>query len=84
MILSLPKEKKIAFFNAATPEVRTNEASKDAEKGFLEGVVNWCKGAANTVWEFVKENKEEVFSWGYAILREVFDSRRRPSPGRRR
>jgi small GTP-binding protein len=84
MILSLPKEKKVAFFNAATPEVRTNEASKDAEKGFFDEVFNWCKEAANTVWEFVKENKREILSWLRTIGEVVVEQKKRSGSGRRR
>lgn len=84
IILALPKEKKVAFFNAATPEVRTNEASKDAEKGFWEGVGDWCKEAANKVWDFVNENKREILSWLWAVGEEVVEQKKRSGSGRRR
>ena len=80
MLVSLPDEKKTGFYKLTNSSVQTDEAKKEADKGFFNAIFKWCKESAKTVFEFIVNNRSEIIEIGLTIL-TVFLSK---GKGRRR
>jgi uncharacterized protein len=77
MLVSLPDEKKTGFYKLTIPSVQSEEARKEADRGFFNTIFEWCKESAKTVFNFIINNRREILDIGLAVLTVILTKKPR-------